>query len=92
MRPPQWSSLGDILTRRCSYLWPGYSDASSNHHVLLIVLITNAKRRERLQTWGKCEALSKDGDGRVEAVLTVPQASSRSAQMISQPSFGGYSL
>lgn len=59
-----------MLTRRCSYLWPGYSDASSNHHVLLIVLITNAKRRERLQTWGKGEVLSKNGDDRVEAVLT----------------------
>lgn len=70
MRLPQWSSLDKTLTRRYSYLWPGYSDASSNHHVLLIVLITNAKRRERLQTWGKFEVLSMDGDGRLEAVLT----------------------
>ncbi|KAK4106919.1 hypothetical protein N658DRAFT_413858 [Parathielavia hyrcaniae] len=34
-----------------SYLWPGYSENSSNHHVLLIILIVNAKRRERLGTW-----------------------------------------
>ncbi|KAK4124003.1 P-loop containing nucleoside triphosphate hydrolase protein [Parathielavia appendiculata] len=34
-----------------SYLWPGYSEDSSNHHVLLIILIVNAKRRERLGTW-----------------------------------------
>ncbi|KAK5653132.1 hypothetical protein OQA88_9231 [Cercophora sp. LCS_1] len=34
-----------------SYLWPGYSEDSSNYHVLLIVLIVNAKRRERLETW-----------------------------------------
>ncbi|KAF3769991.1 P-loop containing nucleoside triphosphate hydrolase protein [Cryphonectria parasitica EP155] len=34
-----------------SYLWPGYSEQASNHHVLLIVLIVNAKRRERLETW-----------------------------------------
>lgn len=34
-----------------SYLWPGYSDESSNYHVLLIALITNVKARERLQTW-----------------------------------------
>jgi len=35
-----------------SYLWPGYSDDSSNFHVLLIALITNVKTREHLQTWG----------------------------------------
>ncbi|KXX79826.1 Intron-binding protein aquarius [Madurella mycetomatis] len=34
-----------------SYLWPGYGEDSSNYHVLLIVLIVNAKRRERLDTW-----------------------------------------
>ncbi|KAK3374879.1 P-loop containing nucleoside triphosphate hydrolase protein [Podospora didyma] len=34
-----------------SYLWPGYGENSSNYHVLLIVLIVNAKRRERLETW-----------------------------------------
>ncbi|WPJ63772.1 hypothetical protein SMAC4_02141 [Sordaria macrospora] len=35
-----------------SYLWPGYGEDSSNYHVLLIVLIVNAKRRERLDAWG----------------------------------------
>ncbi|CAK7201249.1 hypothetical protein SEUCBS139899_003952 [Sporothrix eucalyptigena] len=35
-----------------SYLWPGYSEDASDHHVLLIVLITSAKRREHLETWG----------------------------------------
>ncbi|KAK0646107.1 P-loop containing nucleoside triphosphate hydrolase protein [Cercophora newfieldiana] len=34
-----------------SYLWPGYGEDSSNYHVLLIVMIVNAKRRERLETW-----------------------------------------
>ncbi|EAQ88946.1 hypothetical protein CHGG_05565 [Chaetomium globosum CBS 148.51] len=34
-----------------SYLWPGYGESSSNYHVLLIVLIVNAKQRERLGTW-----------------------------------------
>ncbi|KAL2264028.1 hypothetical protein VTK26DRAFT_3332 [Humicola hyalothermophila] len=34
-----------------SYLWPGYGEDSSNFHVLLIVLIANTKRRERLSTW-----------------------------------------
>lgn len=36
-----------------NYLWPGYSEQASNHHVLLIVLIVNAKRKERLETWSK---------------------------------------
>jgi intron-binding protein aquarius len=36
-----------------SYLWPGYSEDSSNFHVLLIVLISNVKTREHLSTWGK---------------------------------------
>lgn len=35
-----------------SYLWPGYTEDSSNFHVLLIVLLANVKRRERLETWG----------------------------------------
>lgn len=35
-----------------SYLWPGYSDSSTNHHVLLIILITTVKNREGLQVWG----------------------------------------
>ncbi|RYO88498.1 hypothetical protein DL762_003704 [Monosporascus cannonballus] len=34
-----------------SYLWPGYSENSSNFHVLLIALITTVKARERLDTW-----------------------------------------
>jgi intron-binding protein aquarius len=36
-----------------SYLWPGYSEDSSNFQVLLIVLILNVKTREHLLTWGK---------------------------------------
>ncbi len=34
-----------------SYLWPGYSEDSSNFHVLLVALITTVKARERLETW-----------------------------------------
>lgn len=33
------------------YLWPGYSEASTNHHVLLVVLIVTAKCREKLPVW-----------------------------------------
>ncbi|KAI9732229.1 MAG: hypothetical protein M1818_007548 [Claussenomyces sp. TS43310] len=34
-----------------SYLWPGYSEDSSNYHVLLIALMTNVRTREHLPTW-----------------------------------------
>jgi len=33
------------------YLWPGYTDDSSNHHVLLIALLVNVKRQEQLPVW-----------------------------------------
>ncbi|KAF2432838.1 intron-binding protein aquarius [Tothia fuscella] len=33
------------------YLWPGYSDSSSNYHVLLLAVIVNVKRRENLAAW-----------------------------------------
>lgn len=33
------------------YLWPGYSEDASNHHVLLLVLLVNVKRREGLPVW-----------------------------------------
>jgi len=34
-------------------LWPGYTEESSNYHVLLMALIVNVKRREHLETWSK---------------------------------------
>ena len=33
------------------YLWPGYSEDSSNHHVILLALLVDVKRQERLPTW-----------------------------------------
>ncbi|KAI9820245.1 MAG: hypothetical protein M1827_005867 [Pycnora praestabilis] len=36
-----------------SYLWPGYTEESSNYQVLLIALIINVKSRENLPTWGE---------------------------------------
>jgi len=48
------SSVGHLLTECHRYLWPGYGEDSSNYHVLLIILIVNAKRRERVSTWGMC--------------------------------------
>jgi intron-binding protein aquarius len=38
---------------RNSYLWPGYTEESTNFHVLLSVLIVNTKRREHLDTWSE---------------------------------------
>ncbi|POS87365.1 DEAD helicases superfamily protein-like protein, partial [Erysiphe pulchra] len=34
-----------------AYLWPGYSDDSSNFHVLLIILISIIRTREHLPIW-----------------------------------------
>lgn len=34
-----------------NYLWPGYTEASTNHHVLLIALIVTVKSRENLPIW-----------------------------------------
>ena len=35
-----------------SYLWPGYTDASTNYHVLLTALLVTVKSREGLPSWG----------------------------------------
>ncbi|CAG8959382.1 hypothetical protein HYFRA_00001280 [Hymenoscyphus fraxineus] len=43
-------SLENLQTLE-SYLWPGYTEDSTNFHVILIVLITNVKTREHLPTW-----------------------------------------
>ncbi|KAK4985364.1 hypothetical protein LTR66_008202 [Elasticomyces elasticus] len=37
------------------YLWPGYSDEASDHHVLLLALLVNTKRREGLPVWNTFE-------------------------------------
>ena len=41
------------MLNRFSYLWPGYTDESTNHHVLLIALLSTVKGREKLPIWGK---------------------------------------
>lgn len=33
------------------YLWPGYSEDASNHHVILLALLVNVKRQEHLPVW-----------------------------------------
>ncbi|KAL9004612.1 MAG: hypothetical protein Q9188_002579 [Gyalolechia gomerana] len=42
-----------------SYLWPGYDDASTNQHVILIALLATVKNRENLQVW---DVFAKDGE------------------------------
>ncbi|KAK1750649.1 hypothetical protein QBC47DRAFT_393152 [Echria macrotheca] len=54
-----------------SYLWPGYTDDSSNYHVLLIVLIVNVKRRERLETWDLFSDRPADFSGLFRRTLSM---------------------
>ncbi|TKA23353.1 hypothetical protein B0A50_07561 [Salinomyces thailandicus] len=49
--PPFTLLLLEQLQALERYLWPGYSDNTSNHHVLLLVLLANTKRRENLPIW-----------------------------------------
>ncbi|KAI4120777.1 MAG: hypothetical protein LQ338_006774 [Usnochroma carphineum] len=42
-----------------NYLWPGLTDSSTNHHVLLIALIATVKNRENLQVW---DTFTSDGE------------------------------
>ncbi|OAA56641.1 dead helicases superfamily protein [Niveomyces insectorum RCEF 264] len=59
-----------------SYLWPGYSEDASDHHVLLIVLITNAKKREHLETWDVFNERALDFSSLFRRILTMSLDSS----------------
>lgn len=61
-----------------SYLWPGYSEESSNFHVLLIVLLINVKRRERLDTWDLFTDRPVEFSGLFRRVLSMSLDSSLS--------------
>lgn len=37
-----------------NYLWPGFTEDSSDWHVLLMVALLNVKRKEHLKTWSEC--------------------------------------
>ncbi|KAI1432295.1 hypothetical protein GGR50DRAFT_616219 [Xylaria sp. CBS 124048] len=54
-----------------SYLWPGYSEDSSNFHVLLIALLTNVKARERLETWSIYESRPADFSSLFSRILSM---------------------
>ncbi|KAK5125685.1 hypothetical protein LTR85_011959 [Meristemomyces frigidus] len=49
--PPFALLLLEQLQALERYLWPGYTDDSSNHHVLLLALLVNVKRQEHLPVW-----------------------------------------
>lgn len=49
--PPFALLLLEQLQTLERYLWPGYNDNSSNHHVLLLALLVNVKRQEHLPAW-----------------------------------------
>lgn len=36
------------------YLWPTFTEDASNYHHLLLVLMVNVKRTEKLESWGEC--------------------------------------
>ncbi|KAI1640241.1 P-loop containing nucleoside triphosphate hydrolase protein [Biscogniauxia mediterranea] len=54
-----------------SYLWPGYSEDSSNFHVLLIALISNVKARERLEIWSIFENRPADFSSLFRRILSM---------------------
>lgn len=35
------------------YLWPGYSEDSSDHHAILLALLVNVKRQEGVPAWSE---------------------------------------
>lgn len=64
--PPMLTSCTPI-----SYLWPGYVEDASHHHVLLIVFVTNTKRRERLDTWPIFEDRPADFSSLFRRILSI---------------------
>jgi len=53
------------------YLWPGYTEDSSNNHVLLLALLTNVKARERLATWSLFETRPIDFSSLFRRILSL---------------------
>ncbi|KAK5988865.1 RNA helicase aquarius [Cladobotryum mycophilum] len=54
-----------------NYLWPGYTEESSNYHVLLLALISNIKRREHLETWKIFEERPDDFSSMFRRILSM---------------------
>lgn len=51
--PHQQLLLLEQLQLLDRYLWPGYGENASDQHVLLIALLVNVKRAERVNAWGE---------------------------------------
>ena len=48
---PNTLSSFRIPIDRFRYLWPGYTDDASNHHVMLLALMVTVKSRDGLPAW-----------------------------------------
>jgi intron-binding protein aquarius len=53
------------------YLWPGYTDDASNHHVLLLAMLVNLKRREGLAVWDAFNHHSENFSSLFRRVLSL---------------------
>ena len=67
------------------YLWPGYTETSSDHHILLIAIMVTTKRREGLPVWGKLV------QSLCELSLIFSQSFSRAMSTAFPPSFAASS-
>lgn len=63
------------------YLWPGYTDDSSNYHVLLLALFTNVKRRENLPSWEHFAAKPNEFSSFFRRVLSMAIDTSLSSKI-----------
>ncbi|KAG9550245.1 P-loop containing nucleoside triphosphate hydrolase protein, partial [Aureobasidium melanogenum] len=53
------------------YLWPGYTDDASNHHVLLLAMLVNVKRREGLSVWDCFHQYSENFSSLFRRILSM---------------------
>ena len=53
------------------YLWPGYTEDATDHHVLLLVLLVNVKRQEDLPVWSLFGERSEDFSSFFRRVLAL---------------------
>ncbi len=63
------------------YLWPAYTDDSSNHHVFLIALIVNVKARENLPIWSSFSEKSTEFSSLFRRILSMTLETSLSPSL-----------
>ncbi|KKA27143.1 hypothetical protein TD95_000407 [Thielaviopsis punctulata] len=54
-----------------NYLWPGFSEDSTNVHVLLVALLVNVKRRENLDSWTLLEGRAGEFSSFFRRILSM---------------------